>query len=237
MIKQTRVFKKITHSLLARGSTPDPDLIHKLRVNTRRLRASFWVLDHDYKRCPESDSTLREIKHLGRVLGERRQFDVAFEIANEYRVNANYLKSRWELAGQNALKILSLNGQNITTRLENICHTLNLTPPRVKNSHDHLKHKLKLWRSHASYKKDDFHKLRIFVKKLNYIFEARNLEAHKKLKKFQDLLGNLHDLVVIEELVKTTFSVKRDIKKYRYKILNTQDEVFKLLSKQLRHSS
>src|SRR5690349_10114551 len=85
---------KLFEELAARD--PDElskDDVHDLRVTTRRLRASLWVLRH----CAESDvadRAHRDLRALGRVLGERRMWDIAEHDAEIYRADTATIEKK-----------------------------------------------------------------------------------------------------------------------------------------------
>ena len=56
----------------------DIDAVHDMRVATRRLRAAIEAYRNAFPRS-ELQGTLREVKHLARALGARRDPDVALE--------------------------------------------------------------------------------------------------------------------------------------------------------------
>src|SRR5678816_4648875 len=62
-------------------ATTDPDKlsnddVHDLRVTTRRLRASLWVVRHSMIDA-HAERGHRELRSIGEALGERRMWDIA----------------------------------------------------------------------------------------------------------------------------------------------------------------
>src|SRR5512146_952227 len=85
---------KVFHRL----SSKDPgdlsrDDVHDLRVTTRRLRASLWVLRH----CGGSglmQRAHRELRAIGRVLGECRMWDIAGRDAEAYGAGTDLIEKK-----------------------------------------------------------------------------------------------------------------------------------------------
>lgn len=69
--------------------------------------------------------------------------------------------------------------------------------------------------------------MRIFVKKVRYIFEARNQPPKKILKEFQSELGFIHDVEILTKFIAATKRIdsakqesKKTIRKKRKRLLD-----------------
>ena len=100
----TRDWKKRTRTLeeLAHCDDLSMDELHELRVATRRLRASIFVLSRCTTIAP-AEKIKWELRALGRVLGERRMWDIAIHDAARYGAKTGALKKK-QAAAEKAVR-------------------------------------------------------------------------------------------------------------------------------------
>lgn len=180
---------------------PEPTAVHDLRVVTRRLRALSWVVRRvgPLSACKR----LRKILRIwGQALGERRMLDVALEHAAQLRIDTSPLMKRHGHAAEAVRIAVTIEGAAEVSAL------LGKTSRKLREWSEERLHQglvlcvkdLRRALRAASGGKTDQHVLRIQVKKTRYILEAvgRKCEA---LKELQGLLGDSHDMEILQELL------------------------------------
>ncbi len=238
MRKQIRIFKKITENFTPLENEVSGERVHKLRVCTRRLRAIFWVLRHDFSayRLIKFESIIRDLKAVGRVLGTRRQLDVDLEISEKFKIDADFLCRKRRNAGDKMTKFVFSRAPTIALQMDKIVNSLNARTLKwnVPGLADHLKKRLRRWQKHPPVTDGDFHELRIFVKKTRYILEARGQQPRKIMSRFQTLLGKAHDLEIFARTIENTPKIERERKKYRHRCRNKQKKALRVLKEELK---
>lgn len=179
----------------------EPMAVHDLRVATRRLRALIWVARRvgPLSACKRLRKILRA---WGQALGERRTLDVVLENAARLNIDASMLAERHGhsadavraavtvegaaevsvLLGKTALKVREWSEQRLHQGLI-LC---------AKDLHKALRD--------APKGKADQHQLRIEAKKTRYVLEAVGCKC-ELLKELQCLLGDSHDMEILQELL------------------------------------
>lgn len=205
--EQARRFQKLTRKV---RRNPEPEIIHKLRVCTRRIRAVIWIL----KREPGGNQWRgagRRFKRLGRALGERRELDVIASSAEYFQLDANPLKKRARRAGE---KILAQTRRRRRLKLrkdlkrmqralrggDRLILATMLAPLRSELAH---------WHGRAI-SRENYHEFRIAVKKVRYLLEALGADG-EPLKPLQDNLGHAHDLAVLQEELGPSDAANREL--------------------------
>ena len=199
-----------TFTKLAGGSGDlSADDVHDLRVTTRRLRSSLSVLRH----CSDlSDAKARrELRALGRVLGERRMLDIALGDAKRYGVDTDAIEKRreWADAGlRRALKPARVKAL--------LAHLREAEKSMAQASFDRLAHWLESLEWEIAYRlmvapraPDERHDLRIQLKKVRYVIESLGRRS-PSMQKLQDALGKEHDLAVLQSLAGRIARASRD---------------------------
>lgn len=227
-------FKKAATRL--NNSQMDAKTVHQLRVSTRRIRAVLWVLRHDWDVSWSAlDSLSRHMKEVARVLGARRELDVTIQMAKHYGLDAKHLYHRQQVAGKRLVKFFSLHGATILARLEKTAAKLKdeLPKKRCLGSSDKLKKRLSKWQSNLPKTQEELHELRIFVKKIRYILEARNLGPYKLINELQSLLGMVHDLEVLSKLAGSTPKTKQAAKETLEGVAKIQQKTLRFIATRL----
>ena len=187
--------------------------VHQLRVVVRRLLSALWVLKHSQKGLEPSGLSLK-LKKLGKVLGRKRELDVALEEAKKYKlktadIKALRKKSKQELAlflkEKKKKKILAA----LRLMIENIgvaTAKSSLNPSAV---HSKLMNQLQFWTEHSPHTTAELHRCRIQLKKARYVLEWLNCPV-APLVKAQNSLGKIHDLDLLGKYAPHDAHVSKD---------------------------
>jgi CHAD domain-containing protein len=239
LAEQIQRLKAACRALAAGGDQTDDEQVHQFRVCTRRIRGILWVVRHDYRHwhCKKVRAASHELRQVGAILGKRRELDVCLAMSKKYGLNTGHLEVRRLREGVRVRSFAARRGESVITHLENLASLLMADPPqaRRRDSSADLRKRLCNWQKSPPKSDRDFHKLRIFVKKMIYIFAARDQPIDRKLKLFQRLLGRMHDLAVMQETLASNPEIELTREKYRVKTLKTQRKVLKLISDVLHH--
>ncbi|MBI3829691.1 MAG: CHAD domain-containing protein [Planctomycetes bacterium] len=175
--------------------------VHDLRVLTRRMRACVWIMLRVRER-PVLRELRRALRRLGRVLGERRMFDVAREDAAAFKLDAAPLDAPRAYAGKMARERLkSWRRREITILAKRSARQLAGSPlSHAALGLAELDERLQAALREAPKGKAQQHRLRIEAKKTRYVLEifGRKTDAIKDL---QGRLGRAHDLEVLQEVL------------------------------------
>jgi CHAD domain-containing protein len=101
----------------SRGELPMED-VHDLRVTTRRLRASLSVVRHAASPDARQRRARRQLRALGRALGERRMLDIAHRDATKYRADTAVIDKR--LVKANAALRRALRSSRVRALVEDL---------------------------------------------------------------------------------------------------------------------
>jgi CHAD domain-containing protein len=178
-----------------------PDDVHDLRVTTRRLRASLWVLRHcmmdrSAERCH------RELRSIGAALGERRMWDIALRDAERYGADTSAIEKQRDRAHVRMRRALQRG------RVRKLAASLRKLERELPGL---MLEKLALWLQgyewELGYRLEQppktattRHQLRIQAKKTRYLLECLGRRA-PSIEKLQDHLGREHDLHVLRAII------------------------------------
>lgn len=179
----------------------EPTAVHDLRVVTRRLRALIWVA----RRIGPQNACKRLRKILrgwGQALGERRMLDVVLEHAAQLNLDASALTERHGRSADAVRVAVTIESAAEASEL------LEKTALKVRGWSEHRLHQGLILCAHELHKalrdapkgKSDQHQLRIQAKKTRYILEAIGCKC-EPLKELQGLLGDSHDMEILQELL------------------------------------
>lgn len=188
------------------------DEVHDLRVATRRLRASIFVLG----RCTaiaQEKKIMRELRDLGRALGARRMWEIAIRDAESYGAETAALTKRLSRA-EKALRRAMRPGR-MDALIARLKKTEGFIPgasfermgPWLENFEWELAYRLERRPKTA----DDRHLLRIEMKKVRYVIECLGRRS-RMVEKLQDYLGREHDLGVVRPFVGREPRLTRDVR-------------------------
>jgi CHAD domain-containing protein len=195
---QLQVFQDIAHD--AKGE-PKRRQVHDLRVAARRLQAGLWLASQaqDELKLKKARQSLRR---LLKRLSPRRELDVAIADAAQYDIDCKQLKKKRRKVTSDVTKYLTKGrrkrlGKRIRRAVERVhaADTLDLTRPVTK-----LRRELKEWMASPPQELEQYHDLRLSLKKARYALEALDRPA-TALKPLQEQLGRLHDLHVLRGYV------------------------------------
>lgn len=197
LIEQARRFRRLSKQTFR---NPNSEHVHDLRVVTRRLRTDFWLIPKaDRTRCIRKSRD--ELRHLARVLGAQRKYDVALQDATHFLVNSEKIERRLKASRKGVLaslqpkkrkrysahlkravyKAAQIPGLSLGPQIEVLARGFAFalrTPPKRNTA---------------------IHRLRIELKKARYLLEAFGHRV-PEIVKLQDHLGRWHDLMVLSGL-------------------------------------
>lgn len=234
LAEEVQKLKLAIHGLIARSGDRIENL-HQVRVSTRQLRAFCWVLRHDYKSSQTQKLKLlaKQMKHLAGALSYGRELDVGLEWAEKHHLNTKPIQALREKQSKQIRLFLSRRGQKILSRLEILTDLWGQHGPLpVSEPSDHLLRKLLYkWQKSQPKSKKDFHRLRISIRNLVYIFKARCQNCPPQVAKYQKQLGQLHDFESFKKLNLSIPSLKKERHKLKKKIHKKYPRFLKSLSK------
>ena len=196
--------------------------VHRLRVATRRLRAVFEVLGE--AKAPSLKSKARKsVKFLTNQLGEIRSLDVSLKLWRQ-RFSFPFVESELKNRANRARKRMARHmGKKIWASLEKSLQKILRQLRRGQASYRLAWEKRRelaerrarrcysVYRAKGSI--ESLHELRIRFKQWRYLLElapanSTRLGVIELLKALQDDIGELHDMDVLREMLKTN-RVKR----------------------------
>ncbi|MBA2404771.1 MAG: CHAD domain-containing protein [Bdellovibrionales bacterium] len=183
--------------------------IHKIRVTARRLTP---VLKN------------KKLRKMARVLGKERDLDVAINNANHYQLATRILRQAKKAAHKNTGAKLKKIDIKIPAHSSNARMLIDFKRMMRKQNL-----KLKQF-SQAKPSQIDLHRLRIVFKKVRYGLEAIGI-IQPQLQNMQDLLGHIHDLEVLQELLGEDQAVLRDKSKAKRQVNRSYRQVIQSTSK------
>ena len=179
----------------------EPTAVHDLRVATRRLRALIWVARRvgPLSACKRLRKVLRA---WGQALGERRTLDVVLEHAARLNIDASSLTERHGHAADAVRAAVTVDGAAEVSAM------LGKTALKLREWSEQRLHQglilcakdLRRALRDAPRSKADQHVLRIQAKKTRYLLEALGRKC-ESLKELQGLLGDSHDMELLQELL------------------------------------
>lgn len=190
-------------------SHPSGRSLHELRLATRRLRATLWVLRHSSAHFGIKRLN-RSLKSLGNRLGKVRELDVAIKDAKKYRIDSSNLEVERNRAQKQLRKVL--NQKNC----KHIIHPLIATRNAVSQEREldftrvrsRLQTRLTVKLKQHINGQIELHRLRIILKKTQYALESMG-QAVAPLRQLQDILGDAHDLEFLRSVVRGNVKLKR----------------------------
>jgi len=213
----------------SRARRGDVGAVHRVRVATRRLRAAL-PLAVDAGRLNARDLA-RDLKRVTRALGEVREADVVRHLILDLAERQDWLPSmiarveracvarRDERRTAMREKLSDLRGRALEKRVEVVADRLEADAPdaravavvyaAVRKRSRQLT--IAIDGAGTVYGVEPLHAVRIATKKLRYAFEAADGvldraddRARRRLKRFQERLGHVHDLQMAQRYVRAT---------------------------------
>ena len=192
-------------------SAPSPEMVHRLRVLTRRMRATCAA-----GRRITDDEAFRDLakrlRKTGRALGERRALDVA---AADYaalaggRIHPAIEKARAETQAAVAKQLKPRKRAAVADAVARAVRVFGLAEADPEPAEGHLRNRMARLRAHASARsKEELHALRVEAKKTRYALETLRAmgrgvppEGERELKRLQRTLGRAHDFEVLQSFL------------------------------------
>ncbi len=198
----------------------DAEALHDLRVAMRRLHSLFVAFA---PAIAPSNPFPRELKSLQKSTNHARDLEVALSILRNSQLELTWLEHRWQQELEREYtqlrQTLPAAWKELSPALDDpwqlLCDTHHLPPQDLGHFAAELlqaktgklkKRQKKLCRD---WQDRPAHKLRIIGKQTRYLLEpfaegdASAKKGVTKLKSFQDLLGDYHDVVVLRGKLKT----------------------------------
>lgn len=187
-IHNTKVFAQLAKEVHER---PTEENVHKMRTTIRRLRSVLALM--------KVTSKHKQLKKLARRLGEQRDLDVALINANKFKLSCGKLKKRQKKQRKLTQEILRPKKIiPLKESLSKVAQKISEHPPlKLETSFAAKKKELQKLK-HKNMSVEELHRARILVKEVRYLMEAMG-KPTTKLKKLQNLLGEIHDLEILQE--------------------------------------
>lgn len=206
--------------------TSDPEGLHDLRVALRGLRTLLPLFDNRGK-LPQLRRDWRALAH---ATGPARDLEVLLALLDTRPDTPTGLREKLDKVQRIARKQLAqqLGGMQLPNLLQTSRNELDAAQKRIRPEELrrkiarranklHLKVKQRIIILSPSSPPQSWHQLRLEVKRLRYLIEhcgewlpKRYRRVHSELKHCQDLLGNLHDLDILVDLIKTPTTIERE---------------------------
>lgn len=205
-----------------RAMRGEPKAVHAVRVASRRLREALRLINHPKR---ETRKLARELKRLTRLLGPVRELDVSRAIVSTLGSTEPALAAACERVEARLLDVGTARRQRLARRMgdidekdlvDRIRHILRrarsggrMTAEDRRRVADRIGARAKdvaeaAESAGALYAPEALHVVRIRTKKLRYALEVGRVarlpgaaQAATRLKRYQDLLGELHDYQVL----------------------------------------
>ena len=231
------------------GISKDPEVIHRARVCSRKLRGILLLFTSKGKQ-------LRRLKEIGKVLGPLRDIEVQTDFIktltfplNEKMIILDEKLLLWE----KEMLILSnhtpsFNSEEFMRSLKKDFKGKTFTDYSVY--HKILKNSSLAVDSLQGTTPGELHKLRISLKKIRYLMEGVNYvsdllkEDTSFFKEYQDYLGEVHDIdLLFKELASKVstpylYNLLWNMKKKRYLSLDKyKDDIYRSIEKVLNSSA
>jgi len=205
-----------------RAMRGEPKAVHAVRVASRRLREALRLISHPKR---ESRKLARELKRLTRLLGPVRELDVSRSLVAALAGTVPDLAAASERVDVRLLEVATARRQRLAKRMadvdekaliERVGHILRrsrsggrLDAEDRRRLSDRIAARAKdvaeaADSAGALYAPEALHLVRIRTKKLRYALEVGRVarlrgaaQAATRLRRYQDLLGELHDYQVL----------------------------------------
>ena len=204
-----RYAERLERALRRAHGRPGEKEVHRLRVATRRVRAALRLaVEIPGAQCARR--ARKRLRRLGRMLGERRMWDVAIAgMAGHYPDAARFEATRTAATRAVAGELRRIDPRALREDLRNSARLLPRRLPaktyaaRVRGLRSGLAAAL----ARPSVRADARHNVRIRVKKARYLLEASGLRA-AAARRLQGLLGHEHDLHLLQQIAGANAGVR-----------------------------
>ena len=203
--------------------------VHDLRIVVRRLRVALWLAQEG------ATPVVRALRKLGRALGKERELTVAIQDATHYGLRTGGLRSKREMARiAIARRLNSKRRKRLHRRLQQALTGLRRNPRlELDVPIRELRDASNSWLRKPTRQPQQYHELRILMKKVRYTLEALG-RTSTPVRKLQDTLGREHDLQVLKTRVANTARVRRDELQERHKARRMIKPVIRFATRKLQ---
>jgi len=226
----------------------DPESLHDLRVAIRRLHSLFV----GFSPCFNSDTTqAASLKTLFKETNHARDLEVTLMLEEKHQLVLPWLQQQWqqdlETEYQRLRECLPSGWRSLSQQFNTPQTLLNEQMPsetigayasiQIKRQKKKLLKRIR--RVAKKWDNKRAHTLRVRGKRLRYLLEpfaegeSQANKAVSKLKRFQDELGDYHDLVVLRQRLKR---LQQDSPLTHYKALELAREKLKQQQQDLRRT-
>lgn len=172
--------------------------VHQLRVTVRRIRAVLWLAEHGSP--PLSFGKVKlALRDFGQALGKLRELDVAIQDAGQFHLDTSKLQKKRKAARRNLKRQMTTQQcLKIPSRIDDAIAKINgRRSLDISRGVFLLQKKILSWPHRTLKTGDDFHNLRIIIKKTRYALEAMG-KPTRPLRGLQGILGKAHDLEILQ---------------------------------------
>jgi CHAD domain-containing protein len=208
--------------------------VHKLRVAVRRAQTTFWCLKHSTTHL-RFKKLSRHLHKLEQALGRVRELDVAIEDAKSYEIDSSSMKLRRKLYQKKLRKLISKKKMETLLKELNAAERVawSKSPILLTGTRYVLGKLIEKKIKHPIHSQRKLHSLRIDLKKIRYALEALG-KSIDPIKPLQTLLGDAHDLEVLQKLSKKSSKAKIDQRVLNEKSMLLADSVLRFSAVQLK---
>ncbi|MHA4847853.1 CHAD domain-containing protein [Flavitalea antarctica] len=200
-------FRSLISHLEKWNISNEPETLHRIRVDIKKIKATFPVIDEN-KKDFKSNKRFRPLRQIFRSAGAIRDADVLIGLLEQYQIEANYDELipgdiKESIAAFNsALPVYIANVKRLWNKLKNDLKRVDRGELKryVRRKKKEIELKLNPQPQMSS-----LHKTRKAIKEIIYLSEADDILKEKEKKfydQMQDVLGELHDKEVLLELLR-----------------------------------
>lgn len=199
---------------------------HKIRTTLRREQVMLKLMKEVIPK-KKYRPTMKQLKALKTDIGRVRELEIAKEDALKFKLPVDRVERQLTKVTNEVTPHLSTKKrqqlyeklklvQKLTRKLKKVPVTEILR----------TKEKFQVHIEKKRFSKTELHTLRILIKKARYILEAMDT-PDKRLIDFQDKLGKLHDIEVLEQKVRRTPETQKAQKKIKVQILRHKNSILR----------
>lgn len=185
-------------------------LLHKLRVAVRRAKITLWCLKHSTAHL-RFKKLSHHLNKLEKALGKVRELDVAIKDAKSYEIDSSTMKLLRKRCQKKLGKLICHKKMDILLKelkaAERVARSN--SPILLTETRDILGKLIENKIKHPIHSPKKLHSLRIDLKKIRYALEALGKPVDP-MKPLQTLLGDAHDLMLLQKLSVTNKKAKSD---------------------------
>jgi CHAD domain-containing protein len=209
---------------------------HNIRTLTLRLRMLLKLMK-DVIPHSRYAYIMKRLNELKNNLGKLRELEVAIADAAKYGLNDSKLKSKIKVTKKKVRANIGRGKRKDALKsLRRIAKIIRHQEIPYQKRMSKLKQELTYSSKKKTLRKEEFHGLRIKVKKTRYILEAFKI-PHARIVHFQDQLGRLHDIEVLQKFLIPNSKILNDEKKQIIQINKNKNKILGYALAQIKKGS